>query len=124
MGDHEMIGDNSQVSWTDEQWARVNNVIQEEASRARLAATFLPMIGPLPADTDFVRDETIPNQPPLRIEDRSTIQLATLQVKVLLRGAQMADPELTSALSLFRRAANVLARLEDAVVFDGLAAGP
>ena len=46
-----------QVPWTDEQWARVNQVIQEEASRARVAATFLPMIGPLPADTDFVRDE-------------------------------------------------------------------
>ena len=37
-----------------------------------------------------------------------------------LRGAQMADPEMTSALTLFRRAANVLARLEDAVVFRGL----
>ena len=32
----------------------------------------------------------------------------------------MADPELTSVLALFRRAANVLARLEDAVVFRGL----
>ena len=31
----------------------------------------------------------------------------------------MADPELTSALQLFRRAANVLARLEDALIFRG-----
>ena len=37
-----------------------------------------------------------------------------------VRGAQMADPELRSVLALFRRAANVLARLEDAVVFQGL----
>ena len=37
-----------------------------------------------------------------------------------MRGAQTADPELTSALDLFRRAANALARLEDAVVFNGL----
>jgi uncharacterized linocin/CFP29 family protein len=34
----------------------------------------------------------------------------------------MADPEMTSVLALFRRAANVLARLEDAVVFNGLVA--
>ena len=33
----------------------------------------------------------------------------------------MADPELTSVLELFRRAANGLARLEDAVAFNGLA---
>ena len=50
-----------QVPWTDEQWARVNQVIQEEASRARVAASFLPLSGPLPPDTDFVRAEIIPD---------------------------------------------------------------
>jgi uncharacterized linocin/CFP29 family protein len=109
-----------QVSWTDEQWARVNQVIQEEASRARVAATFLPLIGPLPGDTDFVRAEIIPAGAPLTIQDRTTIQLATLQVSVNVRGAQMADPEIVSVLGMFRRAANVLARLEDTVVFRGL----
>jgi uncharacterized linocin/CFP29 family protein len=128
-----MTSDCSQVPWSDEQWARVNSVIQEEANRARVAATFLPLIGPLPPDTDFVRQETIlpplpppppppppTPAPPLTIDDRTTIQLATLQVNVNLRGAQMADPDLNSALAVFRRAANVLARLEDAVVFLGL----
>ncbi len=114
-----------QVPWTDEQWARVNAVIQEEAARARVAARFLPLIGPLPPDTDFVRRETVVTTPgppaALRIDDKTTIQLATLQVDVQLRGRQMADPELTSVLELFRRAANGLARLEDAVAFNGLA---
>jgi len=36
----------------------------------------------------------------------------------------MVDPEMTSVLALFRRAANVLARLEDAVVFRGLVQDP
>jgi uncharacterized linocin/CFP29 family protein len=131
LGASEMTTDNPQVPWTDEQWARVNKVVQEEASRARTAATFLPLLGPLPADTDFVREEAIlyqvaPFPPPfpqpiaLGIQDRPVIQLATLQVRVPVRGAQMADPEMTSVLTLFRRAANVLARLEDAVVFRGL----
>jgi uncharacterized linocin/CFP29 family protein len=128
-----MTTDNPQVPWTDEQWARVNKVVQEEASRARTAATFLPLVGPLPGDTDFVRREDIqfqaapaPFPPPfpqpirLGILDRPVIQLATLQVRVPVRGAQMADPEMTSVLTLFQRAANVLARLEDAVVFRGL----
>jgi uncharacterized linocin/CFP29 family protein len=123
-----MTNDNPQVPWTDEQWARVNKVVQEEASRARMAATFLPLVGPLPADTDFVREGLIQNQPTpppnIGIQDKSVIQLATLQVKVPVRGAQMADPEMTSVLALFRRAANVLARLEDTVVFRGLVPDP
>src|SRR5262245_47127790 len=121
-----------QVPWTEEQWARVNQAIQEEARRARVAATFLPLYGPLSADTDFVRDGTITYQQltghdlrqrqirRIRINDRAVIQLATLQVKVFVRGPQMADPEMTSVLALFRRAANVLARLEDAVIFRGM----
>ena len=44
----------------DNQWARVNQVVQEEAGRARVAATFLPLYGPLPPDTDFIRKESIP----------------------------------------------------------------
>jgi len=36
----------------------------------------------------------------------------------------MADPEMTSVLAIFRRAANVITRLEDAVVFRGLAPSP
>jgi uncharacterized linocin/CFP29 family protein len=111
------------VPWTDEQWARVNQVIHEEAGRARLAATFLPLFGPLEAQSDFVRAETIVDSSwPIRIKDRDIIQLATLQVKLLLRSSQLADPELRSALALFRRAANVLGRLEDVVVFNGLQA--
>ena len=115
----EMAQSNPQVPWTDEQWARVNQVIQEEAQRARVAATFLPLYGPLPASADFVRKEDVFYQPRLRIADKDTTQLATLQLNVLLRGEQLADPEMTSALTLFRRAANIIARLEDALVFSG-----
>lgn len=117
-----MASDNSPVPWTDEEWARVEGTIQEEASRARVAATFLPLYGPLPPDTDFVRIQTLEETSAaghIAISDRETLQLATLQVKVHLRSAQMADPELASALQVFRRAANLLARLEDIMVFRG-----
>jgi uncharacterized linocin/CFP29 family protein len=62
---------------------------------------------------------------PLEAKDKQIIELSTLQVKVKLRGAQLADPELGSVLSVFRRAGNILARVEDALVFDGQdGAGP
>jgi uncharacterized linocin/CFP29 family protein len=163
------MANDPQVPWSDEQWARANQVVQEESKRARVAATFLPLYGPLDADADFVRrqdisygmprstrgaatadvagalleyiaalglpenpaaiaareriarDQDILGPPRLGIHDRDTIRLATLQVLVPVRNAQMADPEMASVLSLFRRAANVIARLEDAIVFRGLA---
>ncbi len=166
------MANDPQVPWTDEQWARVNQVIQEEAKRARVAATFLPLYGPLDADADFVRRQEIwyagfgperllaaaeanralqeyrdaatagnddaalaaqgrfataeasVRRQALGIDDRDTMRLATLQVIVPVRNAQMADPEMASALVLFRRAANVIARLEDAIVFRGLAPEP
>jgi uncharacterized linocin/CFP29 family protein len=110
---------NPQVPWTEEQWVRVNQAIQEEAQRARVAATFLPLYGPLPADTDFVRKVDVSEAGPLKARDKQTIELSTLQVRVELRGAQLADPEMGSVLSVFRRAGNILARVEDAVVFNG-----
>lgn len=111
---------NPQVPWTEEQWARVNQAIQEEAQRARVATKFLPLYGPLPPDTDFVRKVEIPAGAPLTVKDTTTIELSTLQLKLHLRGAQLADPEMGSVLSAFRRAANIIARVEDAVVFNGL----
>ena len=51
--------------------------------------------------------------------DTSVLKLTTLQVKVYLKGAQVADPELTSALIAFRRAANIVARAEDEIIFNG-----
>ncbi|MDE3175035.1 MAG: encapsulin [Pseudomonadota bacterium] len=127
-----MANNDPQVPWTDEQWALVAQAVQKEAARSRVAASFLPLIGPLPPDTDFIRGGELtysPDKPPasppvdwqtMQVLDRKTIQLTTLQVRVQLRGAQLRDPNLTSALEMFRRAANVLARLEDAVVICGL----
>jgi uncharacterized linocin/CFP29 family protein len=121
-----------QVPWSEEQWARVSDAVQKEAARSRVAASFLPLIGPLPRDADFVRGGEFQYKPPsatpetlppetqtMSVDDKAVIPLATLQVKVHLRGAQVSDPQLTSALEMFRRAANVLARLEDAVAFRG-----
>jgi uncharacterized linocin/CFP29 family protein len=114
-----MTESNPQVPWSDEQWDRVKRAIQEEASRARVAATFLQLFGPLSASADFVRLEEIKIGNEITIADTDTMKLPTLQVKVHLRGAQMADPELTSVLAMFQRAANLLARLEDALIFNG-----
>jgi uncharacterized linocin/CFP29 family protein len=122
-----------EVPWSQAQWERVRQVVTAEAQKSRVAASFLPLYGPLSGDSDFVRQGLIGTSPSpfastggagpkqrLKIEDTNTIRLWTLQVNLYLRGPQLADPELTSVLALFRRAANVLARLEDTVIFNGI----
>src|ERR1700733_7077684 len=107
-----MTSGDSQAPWTDEQWALVRQAVQKEASRSRVAATFLPLYGPLAGDADFVRNERLKydwaSPPPsplpkgwpqtMSVDDRTVIPLTTLQVRVYLRGAQGGDSKLNSAL--------------------------
>ena len=124
-----MTDSNPQVPWTEEQWARANRVIQEEAQPRARGGDIPAAYRSAPAgrrlrqgrgDQGRIRDgrRDRSGKSRITIEDTTTIKLATLQVKVFLRGAQMADPDMKSALQLFRRAANVLAPKEDAVVFQ------
>jgi hypothetical protein len=40
--------DDPHLPWTDEQWATVQRTVQESARKARVAGSFLPLVGPLP----------------------------------------------------------------------------
>jgi hypothetical protein len=105
--------------------------VYEEARTARVAGNLLPLYGPLGPAASYVSKEVLidPSRKDDRggdgsgftVEDADTIRLATLQTKVYLRDDQVAGPELSSALMAFRRAANVLARLEDSIIFNGQA---
>ena len=101
---------------------------------AQGAGNVLPLYGPLEPDATFatkeilhppesIGDDTGQPVPGYTISNNETLKLSTLQILVYLRGAQVADPELSSALIAFRRAANVLARAEDTIIFHGQA-GP
>jgi uncharacterized linocin/CFP29 family protein len=121
-----MADSNMQLNWTDDQWNRVREVVYEEARRARVAGNFLPLSGPLDPEASTVPKQIVTTGASgwgemrgVRIHDRDTLQLTTLQELVLLRGAQVADPALSSALVAFRRAANLLARREDRLIFNG-----
>lgn len=112
--------------WSDEQWSQIRQVIAEEMRAARVAGNVLLTIGPLEPDASVVPKLALidPNHAPtnvkgLSVDDATTLKLSTLQVKVFLRQGQVTEPELAAALILFRRAANVLAHLEDEIVFQG-----
>lgn len=114
------------LDWGEAQWNTVQQTVHDEALRARVAASFLPLFGPLPADTQAVPlnelqliDEVPGTQMRLGVNDWETRRLTTVSVNLYLKGAQVADPELAAALMLFRRAAAIAARMEDEIIFNG-----
>jgi uncharacterized linocin/CFP29 family protein len=139
-----MHSDLIDLGWTEEQWNRITSVVTEEAQKARVAAQLIPVVGPEASTTVAVaplslenrfnpypypdRNQPEPPPPPplqaghrLRVESRPTLDITTIAVNVPLRGHEVADLELQAALVMFRRAANYIARIEDALVFAGRA---
>jgi uncharacterized linocin/CFP29 family protein len=111
---------NTQVDWTNEQWSRIKQVVLDEATKASVGGSFLPCCGPLERSATVVRAEKLTDDLQIRVDDVDTIKLCTLTVLVQLKHQQLAEENLTGAFSAFRRAANLLARAEDAIVFNGL----
>jgi uncharacterized linocin/CFP29 family protein len=121
-----------QIGWTEEQWNRICTTVTEEAQRTRVAAQILPLVGPedptvvaIPAYTLTYPPKISP--PPaqqMEVSSDPTLYLTTISVLVEVRLREAADPALSAALTMFRRAANVIARAEDALVFNGRTTGP
>jgi uncharacterized linocin/CFP29 family protein len=111
---------NTQVDWTNEQWSQVKQVVLDEATKVSVAGSFLPCCGPLERSATVVRAEKLTDDLQIRVDDVDTIKLCTLTILVQLKYQQLAEESLTGAFSAFRRAANLLARAEGAIVFNGL----
>jgi uncharacterized linocin/CFP29 family protein len=122
-----MHSDLVDLGWTEEHWNRISSAVTEEAQKGRVAAQMLPLVGPEEASTIAVPSFTLSSgtnssaAPPQRLQVNSdpTLHLTRLAVNVQLRSSEIADPNLSAALTMFRRAANYIARLEDLLVFGG-----
>jgi uncharacterized linocin/CFP29 family protein len=126
-----MADDASQLPWTSQQWADLRAAALDSAQSARVASTFLPLVGPLPPDqttvpSNWMKTSSLSTRQlgeaadRLEIRSGKTLHLVTISCNVYLRGAEVADPELSAAKAMVRRAAEVLGRLEDAIVFHGV----
>ena len=119
--------DDNPLPWSDRQWDELRAVALEAARKSRVASTFLPLVGPFPADQATVPSNwleyvtpTGSTDPRLEVRAGRTLQLVTLSCNIYLRGSEIADPDLDAAKSMVRRAGEVLGRLEDAVIFYGI----
>ena len=121
-----MADTNFQLGWTEAQWSKVNSAITEEFTKASVAGACLPCYGPVGASMETVSRQTvnytslmIPSASTISVADNDTTSFWTIRTYVYLNSQQVADENLSSALFAFRRAANILARSEDSIVFVG-----
>jgi hypothetical protein len=130
----EMDRNSADLNWSEDQWNRVLRVVSEEAQRARLGASFLPVVSwpdpyaeAIPPLNLYVDDLPAPlgaapaANPPQRMwaDSDPTLNVTTFSGLVYLRSTDVADPDLGVALAMFRRVANAIARAEDALIFRG-----
>jgi uncharacterized linocin/CFP29 family protein len=125
-----MHSDLVEVGWTEDHLNRIYTAITEEAQKARVGAQVLSVVGPLDPTTVAIPSYALSstNNPlpsiaaarkRMTVDSDPTLHLTKISVNVYLRTREAADPELNAALTMFRRAANYIARLEDALVFNG-----
>jgi uncharacterized linocin/CFP29 family protein len=122
-----MDRNSADLGWTDEQWSRASKAVQQEAQRARVAGQFLPSFNQPDVTAVAVPRRLIDyhasGRPDpaerIRIDNTPSIFLTSLAVNISLSSQEAADPEQSAALIELRRAANLIARLEDALVFRG-----
>lgn len=122
-----MHNDLVEAGWSEQHWSRIAGTVVEEAQKARVAAQILPVSGPEEGSTLAVPNFTL-SEPAaggalgrLSIDSEPTLFLTRIAVNVHLRSHEVAEPTLSAALQMFRRAANIIARVEDALVFYGRA---
>jgi len=121
----------AELNWSDAQWQKVRDAVNESYGKASIASAFLPLYGPLSGSAEIVRNERLTqdtSMPPILSLDADfdavNVRLLNLTVRVELTSEQVADESLTNALLAFRRAANILAQEEDRIVFEGLRQQP
>ncbi|HKP63621.1 MAG TPA: family 1 encapsulin nanocompartment shell protein [Polyangiales bacterium] len=126
-----MHSDLVELGWTEEHFNRIYATVTEEAQKARVAAQVLSLVGPLDPTavaTPRYALNAVPNprQVPavtalnrLEVDSDPTLFLTKIALNVYLHNREAADPSLTAALTVFRRAANYMARIEDALIFNG-----
>ena len=119
------------LGWTDEHWNRICATVTEEAQKARTAAQLIPLCRPgrshhyrgaelQAAIASGAHARRVHALERLVVDSDPSLPITKIAVNIPLRSHEVADPNLTAALGMFRRAARrYIARVEDALVFGG-----
>jgi uncharacterized linocin/CFP29 family protein len=119
-----MKNGNEKLPWTRETWDDIDKAVWDEMQRVAVAAKFLPLHGPLPEALTATSDAIgVDDENRWLIDEATVAPLFEIWSEFALTPQQVAtEPELRSARTLAIRAANFVARAQDAAIFQGDAA--
>jgi len=108
------------LPWESRLWDRIDQAVNKEGERIRIARRFIPWV-PMPdalttpADTIGVDATGL-----LKVDPGLTVPLIEIWVEFALTKEQVeAEEQLATAVTLATRATNLLAQAEDALIFQG-----
>ena len=109
------------VPWGPDIWARIDEAVQHECKRTKVAAKFLPLYGPVdPAALTVPSDTVVPRQGVLDVYEAAVTEVLEIQVFFKLTLQQVLhEQHLMTAVTLATRAANLLSQGEDLLIFRG-----
>ena len=115
----------NQLPWTNEYWQQIDMAVHDECKRTKVASKYLP-IYPAPGAKTVPSDTVMSDDGPgraggqqLTIDETATTPLIELEVQFRLTHQQIVEPDLSSALTLATRAANLLSQGVDIAIHQG-----
>jgi uncharacterized linocin/CFP29 family protein len=106
------------LDWPQEQWDRLDRAVHDEATRAGVAASLIPLVGPFPDVLTVSADVISPDS--LAIDEGQTTPLVELQAAFTLTQQQAdGDPGSLTAITLAVRATSLIVLAEDMLIFRG-----
>jgi uncharacterized linocin/CFP29 family protein len=110
------------LPWESNLWDRIDQAVNKEGERIRIARRFIPLV-PMPDALTTPADTINTDTTFLRVDEGSTVPLIEIWVEFALTKQQVeAEDHLATAVTLATRATNLLAQAEDTLIFQGQAA--
>lgn len=110
------------LAWADDVLKDVQDAVDREAQRIKIAAKFLPLPQNVitTGTTTVLSDIISQDDDSLKVDEGATTSLYQITVKFKLSDSQYADPGgPKTAITLATRAANLLSQAEDILIFQG-----
>jgi uncharacterized linocin/CFP29 family protein len=111
------------LPWEARLWDRIDQAVNSEGERIRIARRFIPLV-PMPDALTTPADAiAVDTTGLLKVDEGLTVPLIEIWVEFALTKDQVgAEERLATAVTLATRATNLLAQAEDALIFQGKAA--
>jgi uncharacterized linocin/CFP29 family protein len=107
------------LGWSSATWDALIQAVHQETRRTKIAQKILPLHGPLPDAMNVPSDITV-GANDLRITEGASTILTEVSVQFAMTKTQVQqEQEMSTALTLATRAANLIATGEDHIIFQG-----